>query len=310
MTKWLLSCGDALIDFVPVMTTEGFEALRPAVGGSCINIPIAMARLGAKAGYIGGLSTDMYGQMIADHAEASKVSLAFADRFDAQTTLAFVKLVDGHARYAFYDQATAARLWTYQADRFPWGEIAALHVGSTTLIDDPTSAQTLALVKGAKGKTIISFDPNCRPGLVKDIADYRKRMDAFAGIADLIRLSDEDFAYLYGEADAQTVAGQLIAGGATLVVLTRGGAGAEAWHKTAGHVVIQAPKVTVADTIGAGDTFLGALLVALQEGGGLDDLTGLSTEALRGSLTFAAAAAAITCSRPGANPPWRDELDR
>jgi len=308
MTKWLLSCGDALIDFVPVMTTEGFEALRPAVGGSCINIPIAMARLGAKAGYIGGLSTDMYGQMIADHAEASKVDLSFADRFDAQTTLAFVKLVDGHARYAFYDQATAARLWTYQPNRFPWGEIAALHVGSTTLIEDPTSAQTLALVKGAKGKTVVSFDPNCRPGLVKDIADYRKRMAKFAGIADLIRLSDEDFAFLYGEAEVEAVVGKLLDDGAKLVVLTRGGAGAEAWHRTAGHVAIQAPKVTVSDTIGAGDTFLGALLVSLQESGGLDDLAGLSAEALQANLTFAAAAAAITCSRPGANPPWREEL--
>lgn len=308
MTKWLLSCGDALIDFVPVMTTEGFEALRPVVGGSCINIPIAMARLGARAGYIGGLSTDMYGQMIADHAEASKVSLSFADRFDAQTTLAFVKLVDGHARYAFYDQATAARLWTYQPDRFPWGEIAALHVGSTTLIEDPTSAQTLALVKGAKGKTVVSFDPNCRPGLVKDIADYRRRMTEFAKQADLIRLSDEDFAYLYGEADVGEVAAGFLKNGAQLVVLTRGGAGAEAWHKTAGHLAIQAPKVTVADTIGAGDTFLGALLVALQERGGLDDLAGLSEEGLKDSLTFAATCAAVTCSRPGANPPWRNEL--
>ncbi|MFD2264423.1 carbohydrate kinase [Lacibacterium aquatile] len=308
MTKWLLSCGDALIDFVPVMTTDGSGALRPVVGGSCINIPIAMSRLGARAGYIGGLATDMYGQMIADHAEASKVSLDFADRFDAQTTLAFVKLVDGHAKYAFYDQATAARMWQYQPERFPWSEIAALHVGSTTLIEDPTSSETLALVRGAKGKTTLSFDPNCRPGLVEDIADYRRRMADFATCADLIRLSDEDFAYLYGDTDEGEVAARLLDNGAKLVVLTRGGEGAVAWHSKAGVISIAAPKVTVADTIGAGDTFLGSLLVALQERDGLEDLAKLTEAKLRESLEFAARCAAITCSRPGANPPWREEV--
>jgi fructokinase len=89
----LISCGDALIDFVPTRNAEGREALMPAVGGSCLNVAIGMARLGAPTGFVGGISTDMFGRMIADHAAASNVELALANRSDHQTTLAFVRIV-------------------------------------------------------------------------------------------------------------------------------------------------------------------------------------------------------------------------
>lgn len=307
MRDWLLSCGDGLIDFVPVRAADGGDAIRPAVGGSCLNIAVAMARLGATAGYVGGIAEDMYGGMIADHALASGVSLDFADRFAAQCTLAFVRLSGGQAEYAFYDHESAARHWRFRPDRFDWQRIAALHVGSTTLIEDPTAGQTLAMVSAAQGNTCISFDPNCRPALVKDVGDYRARMSQFAARANLIRLSDEDFAYLYGDADPAHLAARLLSDGADLVVLTRGGDGATAWH-TSGCITIAAPAVTVADTIGAGDTFLAALLVALKENGGLTALATLTEENLREALLFAARCAAITCSRPGANPPWRHEV--
>ena len=107
----LLSCGDALIDFLAVHSTDGREALAPVVGGSCLNIAVGMARLGAPAGFVGGISTDLFGRMIADHAFASQVDLQYATRSAHQTTLAFVRAVDGEPQYAFYDEGTATRNW-------------------------------------------------------------------------------------------------------------------------------------------------------------------------------------------------------
>ncbi len=307
---WLLSCGDALIDFMPTLSKTGEPALRPVVGGSCLNIAVAMARLGAPTGFVGALSTDFFGDMIAAHAEASGVDLRFCDRLAAPNTLAFIQLnPDNSARYAFYDDASAARAWRFQPNRFPWAEIAALHVGSTTLINDPSSAETLALARAAKAAgVLVSLDPNCRPALVKDRDDFRARIAAFAKEAQLIRLSDEDFEFLYGSADMDAVAQGFLQTGAGLVVVTRGRHGATAWSRTAGALHVPAPDITLADTIGAGDTFLAALLATLRERGWLGALDALIPEVLADCLRFAAAAAAVTCSRAGANPPWRHEV--
>lgn len=307
---WLLSCGDALIDFMPAVTQDGDAAMRPVVGGSCLNIAVAMARLGASTGFVGALSTDMFGDMIAAHAEASGVDLRFCDRLEVQNTLAFVQLnADASARYAFYDDASAARAWRFHPNRLPWAEVDALHVGSTTLINDPSSSETLALARAARAAgVLVSLDPNCRPALVKDRADFGARIAAFAQEAKLIRLSDEDFEFLYGDANADTIAEAFLSSGAELVVLTRGRLGATAWHGAAGTIHVPAPPIDLVDTIGAGDTFLAALLVALRERERLGRLDTMTTDLLADSLRFAAAAAAITCSRAGANPPWRAEM--
>lgn len=312
MRSLLLSCGDALIDMVPARTGDGRPAFAPIVGGSCLNIAIAMARLGANSGLVGGVSTDSFGQAIAGHMAASGVRLDFITRSPAETTLAFVHLSDGEASYSFYDQGSAARTWTYAAGAIPFDQVAAIHVGSTTLINDPASGAALAMVAEARaGGTTISFDPNCRPALVADRADYGSRMAGFMAQADIVRMSDDDFAYLFGAEPHDDRAQALLGLGARLVVLTRGGAGVTAWHKRAGRIEMPAARVAVADTVGAGDTFLAALLVALQEGGWIDReaLATMDEAALTGALDFAARCAAITCSRPGADPPWRAELE-
>jgi sugar/nucleoside kinase (ribokinase family) len=138
----LLSCGDALIDFLPVRSTDGRDAIVPVVGGSCLNIAVGAARLGAATGFVGGISTDLFGRMIADHAGASQVDLRYATRSEHQTTLAFVRSVDGEPQYAFYDEGTASRNWTYRRGSIAFGEIDAIHVGSTTLIDEKTATET------------------------------------------------------------------------------------------------------------------------------------------------------------------------
>ena len=307
----LLSCGDALIDFLPVKSAEGRDAIVPVVGGSCLNIAVGMARLEVPAGFVGGISSDMFGRMIADHAVASGVELRYTARSAHQSTLAFVRSVGGEPQYAFYDQGTASRNWSYRAGSIPFGEIAAVHVGSTTLIDEAGAGQALAMVNEARGSTTISFDPNCRPDLVRDKTRYVARMAEFAAVADIIRMSDVDFDYLYGDDDYAGRAKAMIAAGASLVVVTRGAQGVQAWHRDAGAVAAEAPKVTVVDTVGAGDSFQAALLYALHALGRIERgaLKAISAGELHRALSFASICAAITCGRAGADPPRRAELD-
>ena len=306
----MLSCGDALVDFLPVAAVDGRAALVPAVGGSCLNVAVGLARLGAEAGFVGGISTDLFGRMIADHARASEVDLRFATRSDRQTTLAFVRTVGGEPQYAFYDEGTASRHWTWRSGALPFDRIEVLHVGSTTLVEERTAAEALALVQEARRSVTISFDPNCRPNLVTDKRRYVERMAAFAAAAHIVRMSDVDFDYLYGDDLPARRAAAWLAEGARLVVITRGAAGAEAWHGTAGSVAVAAPAGPVVDTIGAGDSFQAALLFALQAMGRsqAEALAELSTDGLRRALSFAVRCAAITCSRPGADPPRRAEI--
>lgn len=306
----LIACGDALIDFVPTRNAEGREAVMPAVGGSCLNVAIGMARLGAPTGFVGGISTDMFGCMIADHAMASNVELAVATRSDHQTTLAFVRIVAGESHYAFYDAETATRNWTYRRGTIPFDTVEAVHVGSTTLVNDRGAGEARALIADARAFSTISFDPNCRPNLVKDKPAYLARMAEFADHADLIKMSDVDFAYLFGDEPYEQRANALLGQGASLVVITRGNNGAVAWHAGAGRIEVTAPKVEVADTIGAGDSFQAALLFALHRQGRLarSQLEAISTDELRRALSFAANCAGLTCTRPGADPPWSHEV--
>jgi fructokinase len=306
----LLSCGDALIDFLPVKSVDGRDAAVPVVGGSCFNIAVGMARLGAPAGFVGGISTDLFGRMIADHAFASQVELRYATRSEHQTTLAFVRTVAGEPQYAFYDEATASQNWVYRRGSIPFAEIEAIHVGSTTLANDKGAEQALAMVEDAGGSVTISIDPNCRPNLVKHKPRYLDRMDAFAAAASIVRMSDFDFEYLYGGADFAGRAKSLIKAGASLVVVTRGNKGAQAWHKEVGTVEIPAPTVDVVDTIGAGDSFQAALLFALRAIGriGKEALVQANSAELCRALSFASSCAAFTCRRAGADPPRRSEV--
>ena len=306
----LLSCGDALVDFLPVRSVDGRDATVPVVGGSCLNIAVGMARLGAPAGFVGGISTDLFGRMIADHASASQVDLRYATRSDHQTTLAFVRTVAGEPQYAFYDEATASRNWIYRRGAIPFDEIEAVHVGSTTLADENGATQALAMVRDARGSVTISFDPNCRPNLVRHKTRYVDRMEEFAAVADIVRMSDVDFDFLYGGDDYAGMAKSLIAAGASLVVVTRGIKGAQAWHKGAGTVAVESPSVNVVDTIGAGDSFQAALLFALRAIGriGREALAQMNSDELSRALSFAADCAAFTCGRAGADPPRQSDV--
>lgn len=305
----LLSCGDSLIDFVPHALPDGRDAYVPAVGGSCLNVAVAMARLGAPTGFVGGVSTDLFGEQIAAHLAASGVMPTYLERSAHETTLAFVKMDGRDARYAFYDETTSSRLWAFDPARVPLDAVAALHVGSVTLMNDPSASAYEALVAAARGRCITSLDPNCRPTVIKDFPSYKARIDRLAAMSDIVRMSEEDFEYLYRGEVIETKAQGWLDAGAALVLITRGGKGASAFARS-GRLDTAAARIEVVDTIGAGDTFQGAMLVALLEAGLLDRarLEAISQDQLAAALAFATKAASITCSRPGADPPWRRDM--
>jgi fructokinase len=307
----ILCCGDALIDFVPVVAADGREAVRPMVGGSCLNVAVGLARLGVSTGFVGGISTDLFGRQIAEHAASSGVDLRYATRSDHQTTLAFVRMVAGESQYAFYDVKTASREWTYQRGTIPFGTIDAVHIGSTTLVNESAVAEVGAMIAEARRSATISFDPNCRPNLVKDKKTYLDDMGRLAARADVIRMSDVDFNYLYEDEAYAKTAEQLLARGLGLFVVTRGIKGVQAWHQKTGLIKVEAPAIELADTIGAGDSFQAALLFALHKQGRLNRsrLKGIAADELFRALSFACSCAALTCTRVGADPPRIGEID-
>jgi fructokinase len=166
------------------------------------------------------------------------------------------------------------------------------------------------MIEDAAGSTTISFDPNCRPNLVRHKVRYVDQMNAFAAVANIVRMSDVDFEFLYGGSDCGERAKSLIAAGASLVVVTRGIKGAQAWHREAGLVEVQAPAIDVVDTIGAGDSFQAALLFALRAIGRIkiSALAQMNSDELRRALSFASMCAAFTCGHAGADPPRQSDV--
>ena len=306
----LLSCGDALIDFIPQKTQDNDDAFRPLIGGSCLNVAVTMARLGAPAGFLGALSDDFLGDMIADHASASGVSLDRTSRLPLPATTAFVKLATGEPQYVFYDSGTAARNWQYVSGAIIFSEVEAIHFGSTTLVHDDLAARTFSVLQEAKGLSTISFDPNCRPGLVQDRKRYLITIENFARSSDIVKMSGTDFEFLYGHRDYEQKASQLFSSGVTIFFVTRGGKSTIAYHRSGAFAEVKVRKIQERDTIGAGDTFQGALLVALNENGRLGpagslDLSEWDLEKL---TRFASDCAGLTCERVGADPPRKHEL--
>ena len=305
----IICCGEALIDFFPAKTETGENAFQPFNGGSIYNVAIALGRLGREVGYLGGISEDFFGQMLLEGLKASQVDLSFIVKSERATTLAFVQLTNGQPQYVFLDEMSAGRMLEMgQIPPIP-DDTTTLHFGSFSLIHDPAGATLEALALQEKNGRIISLDPNIRPSLVVNRDEYLLRLGRMLGIADIIKISDEDMEWIYPGIAPQTVIEQWLADGTALVVLTRGGAGATAFTKS---FQIEQPvqKVTVADTVGAGDTFTAGLLASLDRQHLLekDRLAALTREQLSKATRLAAKAAAITVSRPGANPPWESEI--
>ncbi|HOZ34457.1 MAG TPA: carbohydrate kinase, partial [Tabrizicola sp.] len=282
----------------------------PYAGGAVFNTAIALGRLGAPSAFFSGVSNDMLGEILADSLTASNVDTRYLARSDRPTTVAFVKLVNGQATYAFYDEATAGRmLSTADLPVLP-ASVSTLFLGGISLVNDPAASTYAALQARECGSRVTMIDPNIRPGFIagKEVA-YRTRIDAMVARADIVKLSDEDLHWLEGAGDLTALARTIIAKGPKVVFITEGAKGARAVTATQDRFVA-AQRVTVVDTVGAGDTFNAGVLAALHQAGALTKagVAGLSDATLDAALSLGTRAAAVTVSRAGANPPWANEL--
>lgn len=303
----ILSCGEALIDMLPRTSTLGENSFAPYAGGAVFNTAIALGRLGAPAGFFSGISSDFLGQILIDELAASKVDTSACHIADRPCTVAFVKLVNGQATYAFYDEETAGRM--LQTDDLPEVTADALFFGGISLVAEPCGSTYEALMLREAPTRVCMIDPNIRPGFIKDEASYRARIDRMLAAADIVKLSDEDLHWLMGAGEISDLANRVLAMGPKLVCITEGAKGATG-YSAAGAVFVAANKVEVVDTVGAGDTFNAGVLASLSAAGLLtkSGVAALSEDAIRAALTLGGKAAAVTVSRAGANPPWAHEL--
>lgn len=305
----ILCCGEALIDMLPRQSTQGEPAFAPYAGGAVFNSAIALGRLGIPTEFFSGLSSDLFGQQIRDVLESSNVGFRYADVSARPTTLAFVRLADGHATYTFYDENTAGRMLT-EADLPLLGDdIEAMLFGAISLIPEPSGSAYEALMRREHETRVTMLDPNIRPGFITDKEKHLARMRRMIGMADVVKLSDDDLAWFGVTGSHDDIAARWLKEGPKLVIITSGARGADGYtgrHK----ISVASQRVDVVDTVGAGDTFNAGVLASLHEQGllskgALDELSGA---ALQAALSLGARAAAVTVSRAGANPPWRHEL--
>ena len=274
---------------------------QPMVGGGPANTAKAIARLGYSTYFVGGISTDGYGRMIEAELRDSGVDLSLVVRRDLPTALAIASIDDnGLARYEFELEGSAS--FAFDQSWLPHGEPDVIHIGSVATLLEPGASELLHWL--SEKSAPIVFDPNVRPSIQGDQGLYRAAVERWLDYATVVKMSEDDFRWLYSESEEELVR-SWIGRGVSIVIVTRAEKGLTAFSADF-EVNIPAVLVDVVDTVGAGDT-IGAILV---EGLLHHGLAGLNVQTMGMVLSRAAKAASITCSRAGANPPWREELDR
>ncbi len=305
--------GEALMDVFMAGNTATGAALDARIGGSPFNVAVGLARLGQPAAFFGGVSTGFLGDRLMQALQAEQVDTVCTARVEGPATLSLVGLdAQGVPDYAFYGAGAADRLLPLAAvARVPAAQ--AYQFGSYAMVVEPVAATQRALIEREHTRdgqrAVIAYDPNIRLNVEPDIQRWRDTLQWMLPRTQLLKVSDEDLGLLYPGVAPAELAAQWLAAGVALVVVTRGGAGAWAWTAR-DHVAAPPVAVQVVDTVGAGDTFQAALLTALAERGLLNRaaLQALGADAVAAVLAFAAQAAAITCSRRGADLPRRAEL--
>lgn len=281
--------------------------VRP--GGGPANTAVALGRLGSPVRFLGRLSDDVFGRLFRERLTASGVDLTGCPAAAEPSTLAVADLdADGRAHYSFHAEGTADWQWTPEelSAGMP-ADAACLHTGSLALVREPGAGPVEQLLADVRPLTTISIDPNVRPLLVPP-ARYRERLPHWCALADILRLSDDDLAYLCPGAAPEKAADDWHALGVRLVVVTLGAHGVFA-SLDGERVRTPAPRVEVADTVGAGDAFMAGVLHHFHSAGLLGSrIDDLRTEHVRDALEFAARVAAATCAVPGADPPWAEDL--
>ena len=303
----VLVVGEALVDIV---AADGAEPVEHP-GGSPANVALGLGRLGRRVSLLTRIADDARGRTILEHLRDSDVRVLDASIGAPTTSTALARLDPaGVANYDFAidwalpDSARAL-------DGVPAAR--ALHTGSIAAFLPPGGDAVLDLATAARGRMTVSYDPNARPRLMGEPGPARERVERFVAVSDLVKVSDEDLAWLCPGEDPEVVAARWLAGGLAVVVVTRGGDGATALC-AAGRVEVPGRSITVVDTVGAGDSFSAGLLdhlagADLLGGDRLAALRQISTDEVEAMLAHAVRISSITCQRPGADPPRREELN-
>ncbi|RZT84568.1 fructokinase [Pseudonocardia sediminis] len=308
--------GEALVDIVPAPAQGYFEF---APGGSPANVAVGLARLGVPARMLARIADDLLGRRLRAHLDDNGVDLSHVVEAGEPSSLALVEIAeDGVASYDFRISGTADWQWTageLAGALEPDGTtpVVALHSGSLALTTPPGAEELRALMARAVDTATISYDPNCRPLLMGDPAEVLAGVHELLGLADVVKVSDEDLRWLTPGREPTDVITEWLELGPALVAVTLGGEGVVAGTASGLHTVRPGQKVDVVDTVGAGDSFSAAMLAGLHRRGLLgagarDDLYRIDAGTLDAVLDEAGAAAAITCSRHGANPPTLADL--
>lgn len=301
----VLVIGETLIDVV-----NSADGVRELPGGSPANVAVVLGRLGRAPVLATTLANDDRGAAARRWLEASGVDVLAQVPATGRTSTAAVRLAeDGSATYEF------DLTWDLEPSTLDQvtGEPLAVHAGSIATVLEPGAAAVEAALLAARGRALVTFDPNARPTITPDRDAALARVERLAAAGDVVKVSDEDLAWYRPDADPLDVARAWAASGPALVVVTRGADGSVLFRDGREPIAVPGVPVAVADTIGAGDTFMGALIDALlrlgaQGPGARGALAGLADGDLRWAASWAAQAAAITVSRPGADPPTRAEL--
>jgi len=299
--------GESLVDIITDPRPGAPARTHP--GGSPLNVAVGVARLGLTTTFVTHYAGDPYGHMIEEHLNTNGVTAIRGGSAPTSTATATLD-PDGAATYAFdisWDINGAALRALEAVQRS-----GHVHTGSIAALVAPGDQAALALLEGARGQATISFDPNCRPGISPDVAAARAKAERFVAASDIVKASDEDLAWLYPHRTPEESLAAWLDLGPALVALTRGAAGPVILSRQA-RVETTAEPITVADTVGAGDSFMAALISGLEQlavlgAGARQRLQDLSHDELQALAAYANRAAAITCSRAGANPPNTAEL--
>ncbi|MEX0913905.1 MAG: carbohydrate kinase [Demequina sp.] len=306
MSGHALVIGEALVDIV--RRPSGEESLHP--GGSAANVAIGLGRLDRDVELLAWIGQDEHGALIRAHMEDSAVAVARGSETAPRTSVAVANLDDnGVAQYDF------DLTWDVNPQASPRTDPLVVHTGSIGAVVAPGAAAVVDMVRSLRPGATITYDPNARPALMGDPGTARQSIERVVALADVVKVSDEDLEWLAPDtAPVDMARGWLMPGGPAMVIVTRGGDGASAYLHDGRTVEVTAPTVDVADTVGAGDSFMGGLIDGLWSadllgGDKRDALRGIESAVLETILERSARIAAITVSRSGANPPRTAELE-
>lgn len=308
----VISLGEALIDFI-YRETDGTPSFVPSPGGSPYNTSIALKRLGIPTSYLGKLSSDLFGKMLLEHLEKNNVDTKTVIPSDKPTTLAFAKIVEGIAEYAFFTHGTADR--SISAKEIETAILRAperpqcIQIGSISLVLEPGAEEIHKFIMERDREILVSFDPNIRSSMVSNREAYLVRLEELFSSVDIVKISDEDLDWIYPELSIQDGAYKILRQGAQICVVTQGKEGSF-WYSENTEAWAPTHPIEVADTIGAGDTFHAGLLAYLYREGYLNrsHLAELPKDKAEEALTFATHSAEGTCRNQGADPPYIDEI--